>query len=81
MWTATEVDHDVHAASDEAVDSAALDVAAYNGSESSKTGMFMLEKADLFNLLCIPDARGGDVPDGVYSQGLMLRQTPGSADC
>ena len=31
----------------------------------------MLEKADLFNLLSIlPDARGGDVPDGVYSQGL-----------
>ena len=59
------------AASDEAVDSAALDQAAYNGAIGSKTGLFMLEKADLFNLLCIlPDARGGDVPDAVYQQAL-----------
>ena len=73
VWTANgkSTPAKTAAASDEAVDSAALDLAAYNGSEVSKTGMFMLEKADLFNLLCIlPDARGGDVPDGVYPQGL-----------
>jgi phage tail sheath protein FI len=54
------------AASDTAVDSDTLDSAAYKGSLSSKTGMYQLEKADLFNLLCIlPDARGGDVANDV----------------
>jgi Bacteriophage tail sheath protein len=55
----------------EAVDSAALDSAAYKGSSSAKTGLYQLEKADLFNLLCIlPDARGGDTPDEVYQEAL-----------
>jgi hypothetical protein len=59
------------APSDEAVDSAALDSAAYKGSPSAKTGLYQLEKADLFNLLCIlPDGRGGDVPDDVYQEAL-----------
>jgi uncharacterized protein len=59
------------AATDEAVDSAALDSAAYKGSQSLKTGMYQLEKTDLFNLLCIPaDGRGGDVPDDVYQEAL-----------
>ncbi len=59
------------APADVAVDSAPLDAAAYNGSLSSKTGLYQLEKADLFNLLCIlPDARGGDVPDAVYQEAL-----------
>jgi len=59
------------AATDEAVDSAALDSAAYKGSQASKTGLYQLEKADLFNLLCIlPDARGGDVPDDVFQEAL-----------
>jgi phage tail sheath protein FI len=59
------------AATDEAVDSAALDSAAYKGSQATKTGLYQLEKADLFNLLCIlPDARGGDVPDDVYQEAL-----------
>ena len=78
VWTANtkSTPAKTAAASDEAVDSAALDLAAYNGSEISKTGMFMLEKADLFNLLCIlPDARGGDVPDGAYQQGLSYCAT------
>ena len=54
-----------------AVDSAPLDLAAYTGSQSGKTGLYQLEKADLFNLLCIlPDARGGDTPDDVYKEAL-----------
>src|SRR5262249_36210173 len=52
------------APADEAVDGAALDSATYIGSQADKTGLYQLEKADLFNLLCIlPDARDGDVPD------------------
>ena len=59
------------APADVAVDSAALDGAAYKGSQSAKTGLYQLEKVDLFNLLCIlPDARGGDVPDDVYQEAL-----------
>jgi phage tail sheath protein FI len=57
--------------SDQAVDSAVLDAAAYKGSPSAKTGLYKLEKADLFNLLCIPaDVRGGDVPDNVYQEAM-----------
>ncbi|GAC1346967.1 MAG: phage tail sheath subtilisin-like domain-containing protein [Ktedonobacteraceae bacterium] len=41
------------------------------GSQAEKTGLFALEQADLFNLLCIPaDTRGGDVPDGIYPAAL-----------
>jgi Bacteriophage tail sheath protein len=41
------------------------------GALSTKTGLFALEKADLFNLLCIPpDARGGDLPAGVLTSAL-----------
>ncbi|MCS6297244.1 MAG: phage tail sheath family protein [Nitrospira sp.] len=59
------------APADVAVDSAVLDGAAYKGSQSGKTGLYQLEKVDLFNLLCIaPDARGGDVPDDVYQEAL-----------
>ena len=48
------------------------DVAAYEGSEDKKTGLYALEKADLFNLLCIPpDAReGGDVPPDVLQTAM-----------
>jgi phage tail sheath protein FI len=72
VWTAATKSTPAKAgASDEAVDSAALDSAAYKGSQSSKTGVYQLEKTDLFNLLCIlPDARGGDVPDDVYQEAL-----------
>jgi phage tail sheath protein FI len=56
---------------DVAVDSAPLDAAAYKGSQSGKTGLYQLEKTDLFNLLCVlPDARGGDVPNDVYQEAL-----------
>jgi phage tail sheath protein FI len=59
------------APADEAVDSDALDAAAYKGSQSAKTGLYQLEKTDLFNLLCIlPNARDGDVPDDVYQEAL-----------
>ena len=58
-------------AADIAVDSAVLDSAAYIGSQSAKTGLYLLDKVDLFNLLCIlPDARGGNVPDDVYQEAL-----------
>jgi phage tail sheath protein FI len=39
----------------------------YEGSRGAKTGLFALEKADLFNLLCIPPAtRHGDTDPAVY---------------
>jgi phage tail sheath protein FI len=58
-------------ATDEAVDSASLDSAAFKGSQAGKTGLYQLEKADLFNLLCIPpDSRGGDLPDDVYQEAM-----------
>ncbi len=59
------------APADEAVDSDTLDSAAYKGSQSAKTGLYQLEKTDLFNLLCIlPNVRNGDVPDDVYQEAL-----------
>jgi Bacteriophage tail sheath protein len=39
-----------------------LTATEYQGSESAKTGLFALEKTDLFNMLCIPPpTRDGDV--------------------
>ena len=53
-------------------DSEPLDQAAYEGSEDDKTGLFALEKADLFNLLCIPpDTRDGDTAPPVYQRALQ----------
>jgi phage tail sheath protein FI len=41
------------------------------GSQSDKTGLFALEKADLFNLLCIPpDSRTGDTAAAVYQAAM-----------
>jgi phage tail sheath protein FI len=58
-------------ATDVAADSAALVSADFRGSISAKTGIYALENADLFSLLCIlPDARAGDVPDDVYQEAL-----------
>lgn len=46
---------------------AELAAEAYAGSQTAKTGMFALEKADLFNLLCVPpDRPGGDVPEAFW---------------
>jgi uncharacterized protein len=37
-----------------------------------KTGIYALDKADLFNMLCIPpDIRDGDLPTDVYGLGLL----------
>jgi uncharacterized protein len=49
----------------------ALDQAAYEGSKVNKTGLYGLDKADLFNLLCIPpDTREGDTPAVVYQAAM-----------
>jgi hypothetical protein len=49
----------------------ALDQTIYDGSKNSKTGLFALDKADLFNLLCIPaDTRAGDTPAAVYQSAM-----------
>ncbi|MEA3276251.1 MAG: phage tail sheath subtilisin-like domain-containing protein [Pseudomonadota bacterium] len=56
-------------------DSTGLDQGAYEGSQANKTGLYALEDADLFNLLCIPpDTRGGDVPSAVWSTALSYCQ-------
>lgn len=45
----------------------------YLGSESLKTGIYALTKADLFNLLCIPPAiRDNDTNSTVYQAALAL---------
>ncbi len=54
-------------------DSAPLVRDNYTGSEKDKTGLYALEKADLFNLLCIPpDTRGKDAETEkeVYSKAM-----------
>ena len=52
-------------------DGTALTANDYNGSAAAKTGLFALDKADLFNLLCIPpDQRGGDTPPAVYQAAM-----------
>jgi uncharacterized protein len=55
----------------QASDSDPLDDATYQGSEADKSGLFALQKTDLFNLLCIPpDTREGDTTSAVYSSAL-----------
>jgi phage tail sheath protein FI len=52
-------------------DGSALTPAQYEGSESDKTGIFALEKADLFNLLCIPPpARNSNTAASVYQAAM-----------
>lgn len=52
-------------------DSQPLDQAAYEGSQNDKTGLYALEKVDLFNLLSIPpDRRDGDTQPAVYQTAL-----------
>jgi uncharacterized protein len=44
----------------------------YKGSRADKTGLYALEKADLFNLLCIPpDTRDGDTDSVVYHEAMI----------
>jgi phage tail sheath protein FI len=68
VWTeATKSTPAESSATAEAVDSAAI------GSAEFKAGVGLLEKTDLFNLLCImPDARDADVPDDVYQDAMSL---------
>lgn len=55
----------------QASDSEPLDDATYQGSEADKTGIFALQRTDLFNLMCIPpDTREGDTTPAVYSSAL-----------
>ncbi|HKP11593.1 MAG TPA: phage tail sheath C-terminal domain-containing protein, partial [Blastocatellia bacterium] len=50
----------------------ALGSSDYIGSEDKKTGLYALNKVDLFNLLCIPpDTRDGDTPDDVYQKAMQ----------
>jgi len=48
-----------------------LDNATLIGDRAAKSGLYALEKADLFNLLCIPpDRHGGDTAPAVYQEAL-----------
>ncbi len=52
-------------------DGGALDQRAYEGNKDNKTGIYALDKADLFNLLCIPpDTREGDTISAVYQTAM-----------
>jgi len=52
-------------------DGAELTTTEYKGDEASKTGIYALEKADLFNLLCIPPfTRIVDVDSDTWSKAL-----------
>jgi phage tail sheath protein FI len=56
-------------------DSAGLDPEAFLGDQNAKTGLYALEKADLFNLLCIPpDTRPGDTDEYVYQTAVKYCQ-------
>ena len=58
------------------VDDASLKPADLIGLQDQKTGIFALETADLFNLLCIPtDTAGGDTDISVYQSALTYCQT------
>jgi len=48
-----------------------LDQGTYEGSNVDMTGIHALDKADIFNLLCIPpDTRDGDTPAAVYQAAM-----------
>ena len=52
-------------------DGGELEDADYQGSRSAKTGIYALEDADLFNMLCIPPpTRSTDVSPAVWSDAL-----------
>ena len=58
-----------------ALDSKTLGDVDYQGSKDDKTGIFALDKADLFNLLCVPaDTRGGDTTAPVYQAAMAYCQ-------
>jgi phage tail sheath protein FI len=47
-----------------------LEAADYTGSEGNKTGLYALEKADIFNLLCIPDSLTVDDSGGLTTAAI-----------
>lgn len=50
--------------------------ADFEGSQNDKTGLYALDKVDLFNLLVIPpDARGSDVPNTFYQTAIAYAKT------
>ncbi|HEX6288331.1 MAG TPA: phage tail sheath C-terminal domain-containing protein [Herpetosiphonaceae bacterium] len=54
-----------------AADSQSLNDTAYTGDRTNKRGLYALEKADLFNLLCIPpDTMDGDTTSAVYGSAM-----------
>src|SRR5262249_47801978 len=59
---------------DKGEDGSALDdndITEGNGLQDNKRGLFALDKADLFNLLCIPaDSRDGDTSKTVYGRAM-----------
>ena len=69
--SAAQADFDKAIGDMKAADGGALDESAYEGKPENKTGVYALDKADLFNLLCIPpDTRGGDTPAAVYQAAM-----------
>ena len=60
-------------ASDEGKDDSKPGPSDYIGSESGQTGLYALNKTDIFNLLCIPPpARGEDTAPNVYQTALSI---------
>ncbi len=62
--------------SDKAADSAGLDSKTFEGDQDTKKGLYALDKADLFNLLCIPpdtrsDGSAADTPSEVYQKAMQ----------
>jgi phage tail sheath protein FI len=48
----------------------------YEGSPNDKTGLYALDKADLFTLLCVPpDSRSGDTPAAFYQTAMAYCQS------
>jgi hypothetical protein len=61
----------VTATPDSGDDGSELTPAEYEGSRDEKTGIYALERADLFNLLCIPPAtRSGNTDASVYQAAM-----------
>lgn len=72
IWSDDTLSSGVKIPDDAAVDSASLDDKAYQGNQAAGTGIFALDRTDLFNLLCIPaDERGGDTSAPVYASALQ----------
>jgi len=70
IWTDPQCSTGV-APGDVADNGVALDKATYEGDKILKTGLYALDKVDIFNLLCIPaDTRGGDTQKEVYQTAL-----------